>query len=103
MDRVPLLKEILAQAPGNTLARYGLAMEYSRAGDIAAALGEFRALLEKDPAYVPGYQMAAQMLVAAERGAEARPFLERGISEARSTGNQHAAAEMEALLDEISR
>ena len=103
MDRASILKEILAQEPENSFARYGLAMEYSRAGDIAAALAEYNLLLQKNPAYIPAYQMAAQMLAAAERPDDARPFLERGIAEAERTGNQHAASEMNFLLDEISR
>jgi len=103
MDRAQMLKEILVQDPDNSFARYGLAMEYSRDGEVAAALTEFNLLLEKNPAYFPGYQMAAQMLVSVERAEEARPYLERGISEAQRAGNQHAASEMTALLDDISR
>ena len=98
-----MLKEILAQDAENSFARYALALEHSRAGDLAAALTEFNLLLEKNPAYIAGYQMAAQTLVTAERPAEARPYLERGIAEANRTGNQHAASEMRSLLDDISR
>lgn len=98
-----MLKEILAQNPDDPFARYGLAMEYSKAGEIPTALTEFNTLLEKHPEYIAGYQMAAQMLVSAERPEEARAYLERGIAQAQKSGNQHARSEMEMLRDEISR
>ena len=41
MDRIAALSEILAQAPNDTFARYGLAMEYSKQGDFDRALAEF--------------------------------------------------------------
>lgn len=103
MDRLALLKEILAQNPDDTFARYGLAMEYSKSGDTDGALAEFNLLIEKHPDYIAGYQMAAQMLVSAERPDEARAYLERGIAQAERAGNQHAGSEMTMLLEEISQ
>jgi cytochrome c-type biogenesis protein CcmH/NrfG len=103
MDRLAMLEQILAQNPDDTFARYGLAMEYSKAGDVKRALAEFDTLLEKSPEYIAGYQMAAQMLVSAERTDEARGYLERGIAVAGRKGNQHALSEMTMLLEEISR
>lgn len=96
-----MLKQILAANPGDAFARYGLAMEHSKAGDTEAALAEFNTLLEKNPDYIAGYQMAAQMLVSAERPDEARGYLERGVQAAQQAGNQHARSEMEALMEEI--
>lgn len=96
-----MLQQILAQNPQDSFARYGLAMEYSKAGDIETALAEFNTLLEKNPCYIAGYQMAAQMLASAERADEARRYLQRGIEAAQQAGNQHARSEMEALLEEI--
>jgi predicted Zn-dependent protease len=101
MDRMEMLKQVLAQNPNDAFARYGLAMEYSKAGEIDTALAEFNALLESHPDYTAGYQMAAQMLAAAERAEEARQFLRNGIASAQRVGNAHARSEMEQLLDEI--
>jgi len=103
MDRVATLKTILEQNPQDAFARYGLAMEYSRAGEVAAALSEFNSLLAANPDYVAGYQMAGQMLASAERIEEAREYLHKGIAAAQRAGNAHAKSEMELLLDEISR
>lgn|SRR5262252_9677303 len=99
MDRIALLTEILAANPGDAFARYGLAMEYSKSGDIDRALTEFKTLLENSPDYTPGYFMAAQTLAGAGRVDDAKRMLVDGISCARRTGNQHAQSEMTAMLE----
>ena len=101
MDRLAMLIEILNQNPSDAFARYGLAMEYSKAGQTEQALGEFKKLLELHPDYTNGYFMAAQALAKVERFDEAKALLQTGIASARSTGNQHALSEMTAMLDEL--
>lgn len=101
MDRIASLAEILSQNPNDAFARYGLAMEYSKAGDVERALEEFGKLLAAHPDYTAGYFMAAQSLVNANRTDEAKKMLVDGIASARRTGNQHAQSEMTALLDEL--
>ena len=96
-----MLKDILANDPNNKLARYGLAMEYSGAGDTDASLKEFTKLIEQDPAYANAYFMAAQTLQRAERSDEAKNMLAKGIAAAQRTGNRHAESEMQAMLDEL--
>src|SRR5271163_2991975 len=101
MDRLAMLNEILTQNPNDAFARYGLAMEYSKAGDAEQALAEFAMLLAAHPDYTAGYFMAAQTLVTANRRDEARKMLVEGISSARRTNNAHAQSEMTAMLDEL--
>lgn len=103
MDKIAGLKEILALDAKNSFARYGLAMELASRGETEAALGEFDTLLANDPGYTAGYFMAAQTLAAAGRTAEAIARLKAGIESARSSGNQHALSEMQAMLDELDR
>ena len=102
MDRVALLYEVLSQNPTDAFARYGLAMEYSKTGEVDRALEEFGKLLNAHPDYTAGYFMAAQALAKAERIEEARKMLTDGIASAKKTGNGHAEAEMEAMLAELS-
>ena len=101
MDRVAMLNEILSQSPDDAFACYGLAMEYSKAGEVERALEEFGKLLSTHPEYTAGYFMAAQTLVSANRVDEAKRMLVDGISSARRTGNSHAQSEMTAMLDEL--
>lgn len=96
-----MLTEILSQNPDDAFARYGLAMEYSKAGEVERALEEFGKLLSTHSDYTAGYFMAAQTLVSANRADEAKKMLVNGISSARRTGNSHAQSEMTAMLDEL--
>jgi tetratricopeptide (TPR) repeat protein len=99
MDRLQMLKDLLAQDPNNQLARYGLGMEYSNKGDVDAAVKEFKDLLQMNPDYANAYFMAAQALAKAERTDEAKHLLMQGITAAARTGNSHAQSEMQAMLD----
>jgi tetratricopeptide (TPR) repeat protein len=101
MDRIAALSEILTENPEDAFARYGLAMEYSKAGQIEQALQEYKTLIEKNPDYTPAYFMAAQTLAAASRVDEAKRWLVNGIASARRTGNTHAQSEMTAMLEEL--
>jgi tetratricopeptide (TPR) repeat protein len=101
MDRVAMLKEILAENPNDAFARYGLAMEYANAGDTATALAEYEKIVAATPDYVPAYQMAGQLLMNLGRDEDARAWLDRGIAAAQRTGNQHAASEMQGMLDTL--
>jgi predicted Zn-dependent protease len=101
MDKIAMLKEILAQQPGDAFARYGLAMAYASDGDAATALTEFDRLLAEHPDYTAGYFMAAQTLAKANRADEAKDRLRQGIASARRTGNQHALNEMQQMLEDL--
>jgi tetratricopeptide (TPR) repeat protein len=101
--RMQMLSDFLEQNPNDAFARYGLAMEYSKAGQTDIALAEFNKLLQMHPDYTNGYFMAAQALEKVGRTAEAQQMLETGIAAAKRTGNKHALNEMTGMLDEISR
>jgi tetratricopeptide (TPR) repeat protein len=101
-SRLQMLAQFLEQNPGDPFARYGLAMEYSKAGQTEQALTEFNRLLELHPDYTNGYFMAAQTLERSGRTAEAKKMLENGVEAARRTGNKHALSEMSGMLEELS-
>jgi predicted Zn-dependent protease len=101
MDRIAALNDILTENPKDAFARYGLAMEYSKQGDFDRALAEFAILIDNYPDYTAGYFMAAQTLVRAQRGEDAKKMLHDGIASAQRTGNLHAQSEMEAMLVEL--
>ncbi len=96
-----MLSELLAQNPNDAFARYGLAMEYSKSGDVEHALLEFDKLVASNPDYTAGYFMAAQTLARANRTEDAKKMLTDGISSAKRTGNAHGQSEMEAMLAEL--
>jgi predicted Zn-dependent protease len=101
-NRIDMLSQFLSEYPNDAFARYGLALEYSKAGNIDTAMKEFDKLLQTHPDYSAGYFMAAQTLAKVDRKDEAKQFLQNGIAAAERTGNNHAKSEMQAMLDELS-
>ena len=101
-SRREMLEKFVAANPTDPFARYGLAMELANASDVEAALQEFQKLVELNSDYTAAYQMAAQLLMKANRNDEARTWLDRGLASASRTGNSHAGSEMQGMLDELS-
>jgi len=97
-SRRELLEQFVAQKPGDSFARYGLALECAKLGDHQAAAGHFQQLLADNPQYVAGYFQFGQLLSRVGRTDEARKVLSDGIVMAQKTGDAHARDEMEAAL-----
>jgi predicted Zn-dependent protease len=93
-----MLEKITAGGVADSFAWYGLANEYAAFGRVDDALATFRTLRDRDPKYVAAYLMCGQMLGKAQRVAEAREWLEAGIAMAKTTGDDHAASEMQSAL-----
>jgi hypothetical protein len=102
MDKIAMLTEILAGHPTDAFTRYGLAMAYAAEGKNEDALREFATTIEHNPDYVPAFQMSAQTLLKLGRTDEARQRLNDGLAAAGRAHNDHAASEMQAMLDDIS-
>ena len=100
-SRRELLEAFVAEKPDDAFSRYGLALDYMNSGEAAKAEAHFRELLQRNPTYVPGYQMLGQLLAKQSRTDDARAILAEGISAAAKSGNGHAQSEMEGLLAEL--
>ena len=100
-DRIAQLREILAQVPGDKMARYALAMEFLSGGQMEEAIGELRSLVGAHPDYVAAWQMLGQTLLRQGDAAQAREVLGKGIQVAVASGNAHAQSEMQGMLDEM--
>jgi len=100
--RLEALKNMVTQNPSDSFLRYGLAMEYRNAGDLEAAISEFRSLIASNPDYAAAYQHGAQVLTHLGRTEEARALYREGIEAAARKGNRHARDEMQAALDLLS-
>jgi tetratricopeptide (TPR) repeat protein len=96
-----MLTEFLEHNPSDAFGRYGLAMEYAKAGQTETALEQFAKLLQLHPDYTSGYFMAAQTLAGLGRTPEAKKMLENGIEAAKRTGDKHAQSEMSGMLEEL--
>lgn len=98
-SRLEALKNLVAQNPQDRFARYGLAMEYAKAGNLEAAVNEYRCLLSCDPDYSYAYYHCGQALERLGRIDEARKTYSQGIEAAARKGDPHARDELQAALD----
>jgi tetratricopeptide (TPR) repeat protein len=98
-NRIEALQAMLAQDNSNSFARYGLAMEYGKAGRLEDAIHEFRTVIAANPNYVAAYYHGGQMLERLGQLDEARTVYEQGIAAAVRTGDNHARSEIQAALD----
>ena len=87
---------MLAADSANTFARYGLAMEYVKSGDLTRAVAEFDALLTHSPSYSAAYYHGGQALEKLGRLDDARDYYRRGVA---VTRDPHALGELQAALD----
>ena len=98
-NRLEILKNMVAQNPSDSFARYGLAMAYAGAGDYAQAVEEYRKLIEANPKYVAAYYHSGQALEKLGKAEEARAIYRRGIEISTQVGDMHARSELETVLD----
>jgi tetratricopeptide (TPR) repeat protein len=98
-NRIEILKNLVAQNPGDSFARYGLAMACASAGDYAQAVENYRKLLEINPKYVAAYYHGGQSLEKLGKLDEARELYRRGIDISTQIGDMHTRSELEAVLD----
>jgi Flp pilus assembly protein TadD len=98
-NRLEALEAILKANPSDTLARYGLAMEYGRQGRSEQAVEQYRALIEANPDYSAAYFHGGQALERLGRMEEARELYRRGIEVTGRRGEQHAKDELEIALN----
>ena len=94
--RLQVLRQLLAENPANSFARYGLAMEHVKSGDLEGAVQEFEALLTADPKYSAAYYHGGQALEKLGKLDQARDLYRRGIA---VTRDPHALSELQAALD----
>jgi thioredoxin-like negative regulator of GroEL len=97
-----MLERSLAENPEDAFLRYGLAMQCLREGDVEEGRQRLRSLIEDDPdRQIAAYQQLGQSYVDSGEVEEAATVLRLGIAKARSAGDDHAAAEMEQLVDSL--
>jgi len=98
MPRLDQLLELLRSEPNDTFLRYGVAMEYAKAGQFEDSLKEFAELLKRDPNYVPAYFMAGRTCEQNGDLEGAKKFYKDGIATANKIGDTHAAGEISQAL-----
>jgi Flp pilus assembly protein TadD len=98
-NRLETLKSMVAQNPDDGFLRYALAAEYRNAGDLEAAVREFRSLIAANPDYAAAYYHGGQALERSGRPEEARELYRKGLEVTTRKGDLHARSEIQAALD----
>jgi len=96
MDRLAALRDFVAKSPDDPFPRYGLAMEFVKAGELERAVAEFETVRQKEPSYGAAYYHGGQALEKLGRLDDARKCYQQGVE---STRDAHARSELQAALD----
>ena len=98
-NRLDVLRGMVASSPDDSFARYGLAMEYLKAGSLEDAAREFHELLARNPKYPAAYFHGGQTFEKLGKIDEARDLYEKGIEVTSAMGDSHTRSELQAALD----
>jgi predicted Zn-dependent protease len=99
-DRLETMRAMVARAPDNALARFGLANELLKAGLQEEGATELAAYLARHDDEGAGWLRYADTLQALGRQDEAREAIARGTDAASRYGHAALTAEFEARLDD---
>lgn len=98
-NRLDVLRGMVASNPTDSFARYGLAMEYVKTGNLQGAVDEFDQLLEMNAKYPAAYFHGGQALEKLGKIDEARALYQKGIEVTTEMGDFHTRSELQAALD----
>lgn len=98
-DRIGALERMLQSRPDDPRLRFGLALEYEKAGRRDAAVRELRAYLASADDEGNGWGRLGALLRAAGEDQEAKEAYRRGVEAASRHGHPTMAADFEAVLE----
>lgn len=98
MPSIEEIEKLVQQFPDKPFPRYGLAMEYKKAGRLEDAVTHFRKAVELDPKYVAAYHHCGLTLETLGKRDEAIATFRQGLAIAKQIGNGHAAKEINEAL-----
>ena len=94
------LEQSLADDPGDTFLRYGLALQCLREGDTEEGRARLLKLIADHPNdQVAAHQQLGQSYLDSGESQAGESILNAGIALAKRVGDWHAAGEMQQLLD----
>lgn len=99
IGRVEVLERMLRSRPDDPRLRFGLALEYEKAGRRDDAVRELQAYLSFSEDQGNAWGRLGALLRDVGREEEAREAYRRGIEAARRHGHPTMAADFEAVLD----
>ncbi len=101
-SRRDAMRAMVARAPDNAIARFGLANELLKAREWAEAAEQLEQYLARYDDEGNGWGRLAEAYVALGRTADARGALRRGVEASSRFGHPGMAGELESRLDELA-
>jgi Flp pilus assembly protein TadD len=101
-DRMAALLKMLERNPSDARARFGLALEYEKAGDWEQAAAQLQAYLEAADDEGNAWGRLGHALRQLGREDEARAAYLRGVEVAQRHGHPSMAMEFEEVLSELA-
>lgn len=101
MDRTARLQEFLNANPTDNFLQHALALEYIKMGSEEQARELFEAILTRDENYVGSYYHLAKLLERTGNNEAAITWYERGMTAAKTSGDNHAYNELQAAYEDL--
>lgn len=101
MDRIAQIKEMLKNSPQDRFLQHALALEYLKAGEVAAARAAFLTNLNADPDYLATYYHIGKLEEKEGNTDEAIRYFEQGMAIAKKQNDQHAGSELRSAYEAL--
>jgi tetratricopeptide (TPR) repeat protein len=101
MSRIEKLLEFIESSGKDSFLQHALALEYIKIGDDEKARNLFNELLLREPTYVGSYYHLGKLLERVGDLEKAIRIYQRGMEEAKTSGDHHAMNELQGALEDI--
>ena len=96
------MKEFLQASPEDSFLQHALALEHIKLGNDEAARELFERILNREPGYIGSYYHLAKLLERNDKTEEAISVYEKGMTEAKKAGDNHAFGELRGAYEELT-
>jgi Tfp pilus assembly protein PilF len=102
VDKILKLKEFLEANPHDSFVQHAMALEYIKLGNDEQARALFEEILNREPGYIGSYYHLAKLLERNDKTNEAINVYEKGMEEAKKSGDNHAFGELRGAWEELT-
>jgi len=101
MNRMEMIREMLNTNAEDAFLWHALALEHIKIGEYVEARTCFERLLHANPNYVGSYYHLGKLYERLQENELAAQTYERGMTEAKKQGDQHAFNELRSAADDL--